>query len=113
MADVAATGTAANQGLPSGTYAKRRTAEYGAGAFLPADAWLIGFNGDIAVAALVVDDGNGGPTCGPIVARFLDALGSLTWETQSAMGDSGLACLFREDRPARRNAARHDLRSLW
>ena len=75
MADVVASGTAANQGLPPGTYAKTGTAQYGTGNPLPTDAWLIGFNGNIAFAALVVDGGNGGPTCGPIVTKFLDALG--------------------------------------
>jgi len=75
MANVVAKGTAANQGLPPGTYAKTGTAEYGTGNPLPTDAWLVGFNGDIAFATLVVDGGNGGPTCGPIVAKFLDALG--------------------------------------
>jgi hypothetical protein len=35
----------------------------------------MGFRGGIAFAALVVDAaGNGGPTCGPIVAKFLSAL---------------------------------------
>ena len=61
MADVVARGTAANEGLPPGTYAKTGTAEYGAGNPPPTDAWLIGFNGDIAFAVLVVDGGYGGP----------------------------------------------------
>jgi Penicillin binding protein transpeptidase domain/NTF2-like N-terminal transpeptidase domain/Penicillin-binding Protein dimerisation domain len=75
MASVVASGTAAGQGLPAGTYAKTGTAQYGTTAPLKTDAWLMGFNGTIAFAALVVDsDGNGGPTCGPIVAKFLDAL---------------------------------------
>jgi cell division protein FtsI/penicillin-binding protein 2 len=75
MASVVASGTAAGQGLPAGTYAKTGTAQYGTTAPLKTDAWLMGFNGKIAFAALVVDsDGNGGPTCGPIVAKFLDAL---------------------------------------
>jgi cell division protein FtsI/penicillin-binding protein 2 len=75
MASVVASGTAAGQGLPAGTYAKTGTAQYGTTTPLKTDAWLIGFNGKIAFAALVVDsDGNGGPTCGPIVAKFLDAL---------------------------------------
>ena len=35
----------------------------------------MGFKGNTAFACLVVDSaGNGGPTCGPIVARFLDGL---------------------------------------
>ncbi len=77
MASVVESGTAAGQGLPAGTYAKTGTAQYGTGTPLKTDAWLMGFNGTIAFAALVVNsDGNGGPTCGPIVARFLDALSS-------------------------------------
>jgi cell division protein FtsI/penicillin-binding protein 2 len=75
MADVVASGTAAHTGLPTGTYAKTGTAEYGSGNPPPTDAWLIGFNGDIAFAVLVVDGGYGGPTDGPIAAKFLDALG--------------------------------------
>ncbi len=75
MASVVSSGTAAGQGLPAGTYAKTGTAQYGTTKPLKTDAWLMGFNGDIAFAALVVDsDGNGGPTCGPIVARFLSGL---------------------------------------
>jgi hypothetical protein len=75
MASVVASGTAAGQGLPAGTYAKTGTAQYGTTTPLKTDAWLMGFNGKIAFAALVVDsNGNGGPTCGPIVAKFLSAL---------------------------------------
>jgi cell division protein FtsI/penicillin-binding protein 2 len=77
MAQVVASGTAANQGLPPGTYAKTGTAQYGHGNPLPTDAWLIGFNnsvvhGDVAFALITVD--SGGPTDGPVVARFLDLL---------------------------------------
>jgi cell division protein FtsI/penicillin-binding protein 2 len=72
MAQVVATGTASGQGLPPGTYAKTGTAQYGSGHPLPQDAWLMGFNGNIAFAMVVVDGGEGGPTDGPIVARFLD-----------------------------------------
>jgi cell division protein FtsI/penicillin-binding protein 2 len=51
----------------------------GRGSPLPTDAWLIGFNNtvsasDIAFAMVTVDGGEGGPTDGPIVARFLDLL---------------------------------------
>jgi cell division protein FtsI/penicillin-binding protein 2 len=75
MASVVSSGTAAGQGLPAGTYAKTGTAQYGTSKPLKTDAWLMGFKGDIAFAALVVDsNGNGGPTCGPIVARFLSGL---------------------------------------
>ena len=76
MASVVSSGTAAGTGLPAGTYAKTGTAEYGTTNPLKLDAWLVGFNGNIAFAALVVDSpGDGGPTCGPIVAKFLDAFG--------------------------------------
>ncbi len=76
MASVVASGTAAGTGLPAGTYAKTGTAEFGTTKPLKLDAWLAGFRGNIAFAALVVNSpGDGGPTCGPIVARFLDALG--------------------------------------
>jgi cell division protein FtsI/penicillin-binding protein 2 len=75
MASVIARGTAAGQGLPSGTYGKTGTAEYGTTEPLKIDAWLMGFKGNIAFAALVVNSaGDGGPTCGPIVARFLNGL---------------------------------------
>jgi cell division protein FtsI/penicillin-binding protein 2 len=75
MASVVTRGTAAGQGLPAGTYAKTGTAEYGTGKPLKIDAWLMGFKGNIAFAALVVNAaGNGGPTCGPIVAKFLNGL---------------------------------------
>jgi hypothetical protein len=75
MASVVARGTAAGRGLPSGTYGKTGTAEYGTTKPLKIDAWLMGFKGNIAFAALVVDSaGDGGPTCGPIVARFLNGL---------------------------------------
>ena len=75
MASVVASGTAAGQGLPAGTYAKTGTAQYGTSTPLKIDAWLMGFKGDTAFACLVVNsNGNGGPTCGPIVARFLSNL---------------------------------------
>ncbi|HEX4253504.1 MAG TPA: penicillin-binding transpeptidase domain-containing protein, partial [Streptosporangiaceae bacterium] len=72
MAQVVATGTAAGQGLPGGTYAKTGTAEYGTSNPLKIDAWLMGFKGNVAFAVLVVNSsGNGGPTDGPIAAKFL------------------------------------------
>ena len=79
MAQVVATGTASGKGLPAGTYAKTGTAQYGHGNPLPTDAWLIGFNNhvygcDVAFAMVTVDGGEGGPTDGPIVARFLNLL---------------------------------------
>lgn len=77
MAHVVSGGTAAGTGLPSGTYAKTGTAQYGTGAQLKTDAWLMGYKGDIAFAIVVqnTDNVNGGPMDGPIVARFLNGLG--------------------------------------
>jgi cell division protein FtsI/penicillin-binding protein 2 len=75
MAGVVASGTAAGTGLPSGTYAKTGTAQYGSGNPLPIDAWLMGYRGDVAFAIVVQNSkGNGGPVDGPIIARFLNAL---------------------------------------
>lgn len=79
MAQVVATGTASGKGLPAGTFAKTGTAQYGQGNPLPTDAWLVGFNNDVyssdlAFAMVVVNGGEGGPTDGPLVARFLDLL---------------------------------------
>jgi cell division protein FtsI/penicillin-binding protein 2 len=80
MADVVTSGTAAGTGLPSGTFAKTGTAEYGTGpeASQKIDGWLMGYNGDIAFAIVTHDTGgqDGGPVNGPIIARFLDALGT-------------------------------------
>ena len=77
MAQVVASGTAAGQGLPAGTFGKTGTAEYGTTNPLKIDAWLIGFRGNVAFAVLVVNaDGDGGPTDGPIAAKFLKAIGS-------------------------------------
>jgi hypothetical protein len=75
MLSVVEFGTAAGTGLPPGTYAKTGTAEYGSGNPLPVDAWLMGFNGSTAFCMLIVNaPGEGGPTDGPLVARFLDAI---------------------------------------
>jgi cell division protein FtsI/penicillin-binding protein 2 len=79
MAQVVASGTAAGKGLPAGTYAKTGTAQYGHGNPLPTDAWLIGFNDNVvatpvAFAMVTVDGGEGGPTDGPVVAKFLELL---------------------------------------
>lgn len=78
MGHVTASGTAAGTGLPSTTHAKTGTAEYGTGGKLKLDAWLMGYDGDIAFAIVVQDSGgaNGGPLDGPIIAKFFNALGS-------------------------------------
>jgi cell division protein FtsI/penicillin-binding protein 2 len=80
MADVVASGTAAGTGLPSGTHAKTGTAQYYSGGKLQIDAWLMGYDGDIAFAIVVQNSGgiNGGPLDGPLIARFLNALASQT-----------------------------------
>jgi cell division protein FtsI/penicillin-binding protein 2 len=79
MARVVASGTASGTGLPAGTYAKTGTAEYGSGQPQPVDAWLMGYRGDVAFAVVVQNaPGNGGPTGGPIITRFLNAIGSST-----------------------------------
>jgi len=79
MADVVTSGTAAGVGLPSGTFAKTGTAEYGTGpeATQKIDGWLMGYNGDVAFAIVTHDTGgqDGGPVNGPLIAKFLDALG--------------------------------------
>ena len=77
MADVVASGTAAGTGLPSATHAKTGTAQYYTKGKLRTDAWLMGYEGDLAFALVVQDsDGiNGGPLDGPIAAKFLNALG--------------------------------------
>jgi cell division protein FtsI/penicillin-binding protein 2 len=78
MGQVVASGTAAGTGLPSPTHAKTGTAQYSSGGVLRTDAWLMGYDADIAFAIVVQNSGgvNGGPLDGPIIARFLGALGS-------------------------------------
>jgi cell division protein FtsI/penicillin-binding protein 2 len=76
MGLVVTSGTAAGTGLPAGTHAKTGTAEYGSGTPQPTDAWLIGYRGDLAFAMVLQGTGNGGPTDGPVIARFLTVLGS-------------------------------------
>jgi len=79
MTSVVTSGTAAGTGLPAGTHAKTGTAEYGTGpeSRLKIDGWLMGYDGDIAFAIVTHNTGgaDGGPVDGPIIARFLDALG--------------------------------------
>lgn len=76
MLSVVENGTAAGTGLPSGTYAKTGTAEIGEAPNQAIDAWLAGFNGNIAFAVLDIDAKNfGGPTDGPVAAQFLTSMG--------------------------------------
>ena len=78
MANVVTSGTAAGTGLPPTTHAKTGTAEYGPVASLKIDGWLMGYDHDIAFAIVTQDTGgqDGGPIDGPIIAKFLTALGS-------------------------------------
>jgi cell division protein FtsI/penicillin-binding protein 2 len=69
-------GTAAGAGLPTGTFGKTGTAEFGTATPPQTHAWFIGYRGDVAFAVLVVGGGVGGAVAAPIAARFLNALGS-------------------------------------
>ena len=77
MAAVVTSGTAAGTGLAAGTHAKTGTAQYGSGTPQPTDAWLMGYNGNLAFAVVVQGTKDGGPTDGPIIAKFLKTLGAL------------------------------------
>ncbi len=78
MANVVTSGTAAGTGLPAATHAKTGTAQYGPVSSLKIDGWLMGYDGDIAFGIVTQDTGgaDGGPVDGPIIAKFLNALGS-------------------------------------
>ena len=67
-------GTAAGAGLPSGTFGKTGTAEFGTGDPPPTHAWFIGYRGNTAFAVIVEGGGVGGRVAAPLAARFLDAL---------------------------------------
>jgi cell division protein FtsI/penicillin-binding protein 2 len=76
MAHVAERGTAADTGLPAGTFAKTGTAQYRQDGQVRTDAWLMGYHGDIAFAIVVQNSGrlDGGPRDGPLIARFLNTV---------------------------------------
>ena len=69
-------GTAAGAGLPSGTFGKTGTAEFGTSNPPQTHAWFIGYRGDLAFAVLVVGGGVGGAVAAPIATKFLTAVGS-------------------------------------
>lgn len=78
MARTVASGTAT--GLRgSATGAKTGTAEFGtartAGGDLPTHSWMIAYRGDVAVCVLIENGSTGARTAGPVVKRFLDAIG--------------------------------------
>ncbi|MFC7586423.1 penicillin-binding transpeptidase domain-containing protein [Nonomuraea antimicrobica] len=74
MAAVVTKGTAKSAGLPSGTYGKTGTAEYGTGEKLDSHAWFIGFKDDVAFAVVVEGGGGGGKVAAPVAATFLNSL---------------------------------------
>jgi cell division protein FtsI/penicillin-binding protein 2 len=69
-------GTAADAGLPVGTFGKTGTAEFGTAKPLQTHAWFIGYRGDLAFAVLVVGGGIGGAVAAPLATKFLDAVPS-------------------------------------
>lgn len=69
-------GTAAQAGLPAGTYGKTGTAEFGSGPNPPEHAWFIGFRGDVAFAVFVYGGGVGGTVAAPLAAKLLKTLGT-------------------------------------
>ncbi len=60
---------------PPAVLAKTGTAEYGTAAPLRTHAWMIGAQGDLAVAVFVADGESGSRTAGPVLAEFLRAAG--------------------------------------
>lgn len=67
-------GTAAGAGLPTGTFGKTGTAEFGNANPPHTHAWFIGFRRDVAFAVIVEDGGVGGRVAAPLAAGFLRAL---------------------------------------
>lgn len=67
--------TAALAGVPGGeVFAKTGTAEFGTADPPETNAWIIGFQGDLAFCVFVEGGESGGGTAGPIAARFLTSL---------------------------------------
>jgi cell division protein FtsI/penicillin-binding protein 2 len=60
--------------LPGKPAAKTGTAEFGTDNPPHTHAWMIGFRGDLAFAALIEDGGSGGRDAGPVVSAFLSSL---------------------------------------
>jgi cell division protein FtsI/penicillin-binding protein 2 len=55
--------------------AKTGTAQYGAADQLANHAWMIGIQGDLAVAVFVEDGEYGSTTAGPLLEEFLRLVG--------------------------------------
>ncbi|MGI8457590.1 MAG: penicillin-binding transpeptidase domain-containing protein [Propionibacteriaceae bacterium] len=58
---------------PPAVIAKTGTAEYGTKEPYPTHAWMIGAQGDLAVAVFVADGDSGSTTAGPLLKAFLTA----------------------------------------
>jgi cell division protein FtsI/penicillin-binding protein 2 len=58
---------------PPEVLAKTGTAEYGTGSPLPTHTWMLGVQGDLAVAVFVATGQSGSQTSGPILKAFLEA----------------------------------------
>ncbi|MFC4563909.1 penicillin-binding transpeptidase domain-containing protein [Nocardiopsis mangrovi] len=70
-------GTAKDVGFTGEVHGKSGTAEYGTaeeGEDLPAHAWFVGYEGDVAFAVLVEDGESGSKAAAPLAKAFLDAL---------------------------------------
>lgn len=74
MAGVVTSGTASAAGLPTGTFGKTGTAQYGTGTPLPTHAWFTGYRGHLAFCVYVQDGASGGSVAAPVAARFLRAV---------------------------------------
>jgi cell division protein FtsI/penicillin-binding protein 2 len=78
MADVVANGTAKPSGLPSGTFGKTGTAEYGTKTPLDTISWFIGWRGNVAFACQAGGDGTdggfGADAAAHACARFLNSI---------------------------------------
>jgi cell division protein FtsI/penicillin-binding protein 2 len=75
MRRVVTSGTASGTHLPTGTFGKTGTAEFGADTPPKTHAWFVGYRGSVAFAVLVEGGGVGGRVAAPIAARFLRLLG--------------------------------------
>jgi cell division protein FtsI/penicillin-binding protein 2 len=63
--------------------AKSGTAQYGSGDPLPTHAWMIAFQGDLAVAVFVEDGDYGTSTAGPLLEEFLRSAEGTSWTGES------------------------------
>lgn len=65
--------------------AKSGTAQYGSGDPLPTHAWMIAYQGDLAVAVFVEDGDFGTSTAGPLLEEFLRSAEGSPW-TEGSQG---------------------------